>query len=94
MAWWHRFFAAKAGDPPLDTDYQVAFRLYNRDATRGAEVRVLRDGRAYFIEQEHVEGTIFKYREGCEAMGPYDTPEEAELAAIRRPWFNGTEDQS
>jgi len=32
-------------------DYTVAFDLYNKNATRGAQVRVYRDGRAYFVDR-------------------------------------------
>ena len=72
-------------------DYRVAFNLYNRDGSRGIEVRVRRDGLAYFVEQEWVEGMVWKDREGRPEVGPYASPEAAEAAAIVCPWFAGAE---
>jgi hypothetical protein len=70
--------------------YSVAFSLYNEDATRGVEVRV-RDGRAYVVEMEHVAGTIWKARGRGDEIGPYESPEAAEAAAVVSPWFTGDE---
>ena len=72
-----------------ESDYTVAFELYNKNAKRGAQVRIYRDGRAYFVDREWVEGTTFKDRSGSALNGPYDTPVEAEKAAVSRPWFYG-----
>ena len=70
-------------------DYQVAFCLYSKDGKREVEVRVQRDGRAYFVDREWVEGTTFKDRGRGEEIGPYETAEAAEGAAVVRPWFTG-----
>ncbi len=72
--------------------YSIAFCLYTFDGKRGAEVRERMDGQAYFVELEWVEGTIFKAREPKEEIGPYKTLEEAEIAAVNRPWFLNRED--
>jgi hypothetical protein len=91
MAWWHRFFAPSDGDPSKNTEYRVVCNLYNSEGKRGAEVRVRRDGRAYFVEQEWVEGTTFTDRGRGEEIGPFESPEAAERAAVGRPWFSGDE---
>ena len=89
MAWWHQFFRTKVAGPSERPAYQVAFCLYSKDGKREVEVRVRRDGRAYFVDREWVEGTTFKDREGGEESGPYETAEVAEAAAVVRPWFIG-----
>ena len=94
MAWWHRLFSPKAGAPSESSDYKVPFRLYSADGKRGVEVRERRNGRAYFVEQEWVEGTTFKNRGRGEEIGPYETPEAAEAAAVARPWFSGRENSN
>ena len=78
MAWWRNLFARAP-------DYRVAFQLYTNEATRGAEVRVRRDGKAYYIALEHVEGTT--WRPSGEEVGPFETPEQAENAAVNSRWF-------
>ena len=85
MAWWHRLFPGKAERFPTGAEYWVPFKLYSKDGKRGVEVRVRRDGLAYFVEQEWVGGTTFKDRGRGEEIGPYETPEAAEAAAIARP---------
>lgn len=82
MAWWHSFFARKP-------DYLVPFELYTKKASRGVQVRVRRNGKAYYIALEHIEGTV--WRPLGEEIGPYDSPEEAEAAAIKSSWFLGGE---
>ena len=57
-------------------------------------MRVRRDGRAYFVEREWVEGTTFKDRGRGEEIGPYETPEAAEAAAVGRPWFSRGENSN
>ncbi|HVZ28141.1 MAG TPA: hypothetical protein VG798_05745 [Rhizomicrobium sp.] len=66
-------------------EYKVPFQLFTKNATRGAEVRVRPDGTAYYIALEHIEGAIWKPL-GNE-IGPYGSPEEAEVAAINSSWF-------
>jgi hypothetical protein len=88
MAWWHRLFLGNKA-PSGRPEYRVAFRLYSQDGKREIEVRERRDGRAYFVEREWVEGTTFKDRGSGEEIGPYQSPEAAEAAAIARPWFSG-----
>jgi hypothetical protein len=70
--------------------YQVtpAFCLYSVDGKRSVEVRERSDGRAYFVERAWVEGTTFRDLNPGEEIGPYETPEAAELTAISRPWFS------
>lgn len=89
MAWWHRLFPRRAERFRSGVEYWVPFNLYSKDGKRGVEVRVRRNGLAYFVEQEWVEGTTFRNR--GEEMGPFETPEAAEAAAIARPWFSGGE---
>jgi hypothetical protein len=67
----------------------VQFQLYTVEATRGAEVRVHRNGQAYYIALEHTEGTIWKPL--GDEVGPYGSPEEAEIAAVNSEWFMGGE---
>jgi hypothetical protein len=83
MAWWDKFFQTRRQAP---STYGAAFNLYCRDGKRGAEVRERRDGSWWFIDQEWVEGTTFKYR-GVE-IGPFETSDAAEAAATTRDWFN------
>jgi hypothetical protein len=73
---------------PGSADYRVAFCLYTKDGKRSVEVRERRDGRTYFVEREWIEGTTFKDLNPGEEIGPYDSPEAAEAAAISRPWFS------
>jgi hypothetical protein len=87
MAWWHRLFSRKADSLHRSLGYEVPFRLYSKDGAKEVEVRVRRDGRAYFVEREWVEGTTFQDRGFGEEIGPYETPEAAEAAAAVRPWF-------
>ena len=89
MAWWHRLFSRTTRTPSGRLECQVAFCLYSKDGKRQVEVRVRRDARAYFVEREWVEGTTFKDRGRGEEIGPYETPEAAEAAAIARRWFFG-----
>ncbi len=71
--------------------YSVAFSLYNEDATRGIEVR-MRDGRAYFVEMEHVAGDDhLEAARSRRRNWPLQIPEAAEAAAIVSPWFTGDE---
>jgi hypothetical protein len=67
----------------------VAFCLHGKDGKRGVEVPVQRDGRAYFLDREWVDGTTFKDRGRGEEIGLYESAEAAEAAAVVRPWFTG-----
>ena len=88
MAWW-QIFRTKAKAAPL---HRVAFNLYSRDGKRGVEVRERRDGSWYFVDQEWVQGTTFKYRGVAEENGPFETSDAAEAAAVVRHWFNHGDD--
>jgi hypothetical protein len=89
MAWWHRFI--RRPDRVLAGGvYRIPFRLYSKDGKRGVEVRERDDGTAYFVEQEWVEGTTFKYRRPGKEIGPFESTAAAEAAAIATPWFNGS----
>jgi hypothetical protein len=79
MAWWDRFFGEK-------TDFKVLFQLYTKEATRGAEVRVRRDGKFYYVPLEHVDGTNF--RPIADRVILYASAEEAEHAAVNSAWFS------
>jgi hypothetical protein len=95
MAWWHRLFSQKAEVSSESPEYTVPFCLYSVDGKRCAEVRVRRDGRAYFVEREWVEGTTFKDRGRGEEIGPYETPEAAEAAAVAgSSWFSSGENSN
>ncbi len=91
MAWWHRLFSSKVQPPSNRLEYKVAFCLYSADGKRSVEVRLRRDGLAYFVEREWAEGTTFNDRGSGEEIGPYENVEAAEIAAINRPWFSGHE---
>jgi len=78
----------------VTSKYRVAFHLYTADGSRGIEVRERRNGQAYFIELEWVAGTTWKDREGCAEVGPYESTEAAEAAAIRTAWFIGKENSN
>jgi len=69
-------------------EYRVAFSLYSKDGKRCSEVRERRNGTAYFVDRVWIEGTTFKDRGQGEEIGPYESPEAAEAAAVSRPWFN------
>lgn len=87
--WWHRFFRPRMAAPSEYLEYRVPFCLYSRDGKRCVEVREHRDGTAYFVDREWVEGETFRDRGRGEEIGPYESPEAAEAAAVARPWFNG-----
>ena len=87
MAWWRRLFSRKIGATSYP-EYEVAFSLYSADGKRSAEVRIRRDGKAYFVDRVWVEGTTFRDLSPGEEIGPYETPEAAEAAAVSRPWFS------
>jgi hypothetical protein len=89
MAWWDVFFRARKRAPSA---YRVAFNLYSRDGKRGAEVRERRDGSWYFVDQEWVQGTTFKYRAMAEEIGPFESSSAAEAAVVVRHWFNYGDD--
>jgi hypothetical protein len=78
--------------PNADTiGHRVAFSLYSRNGRRGIDVHVRDDGQAFYVEREHVEGAVWKDREGRPAVGPYGSLQAAEAAAIVSPWFTGGE---
>jgi len=79
MAWWDKFFGNKTHRA------KVLFQLYTGDGTRGAEVRVRRDGKFYFVPLEHVGGTEWKTIPTQIAV--YASEQEAEGAAVNSPWF-------
>jgi hypothetical protein len=64
---------------------KVLFQLYTKDATRGAEVRVRKDGKYYYVPLEHVDGTDFMIIPSRISL--YRSEEEAESAAVNSPWF-------
>ncbi|MGY4496565.1 hypothetical protein ACVWYH_000492 [Bradyrhizobium sp. GM24.11] len=86
--WWQRLFPRSAVMLSEAPEYRVAFCLYSADGKRSVEVRERSDGRAYFIERAWVEGTTFRDLNTGDEIGPYETPEATELAAISRPWFS------
>jgi hypothetical protein len=88
MPWWHRFFRPNSGPPSEGLEYRVAFSLYSADGKRCAEIRERRDGTAYFVDREWVEGTTFRDVGHGEEIGPYHSIAAAEAAAVSRPWFN------
>lgn len=89
MAWWRDLFARKKKADPQEPYYTIPFQLYTLKATRGAEVRVWNDGKAYYVALQHIEGTNWK--PFGDQVGPYEIPEEAERAAVNSPWFLGGE---
>ena len=91
MAWWNHLFKRKTKSPIAGVEYRVAFNLYSEDGKRGVEVHELRNGQAYFVEQEWVEGTTVRNRRPVEMKGPFVSPEDAERAAVATPWFCGRE---
>jgi hypothetical protein len=92
MGWWRRFLLRRAIRRwPAEAAYAVPFRLYSKDGKRAVEVRVRRDGLAYFVDQELAEESTYRDR-GDDEIGPFDTPEAAEAAAIARRWFSDGED--
>ena len=92
MALWHRFF--RRATPSNSLEYRVAFCLYSQDGKRCSEVRERRDGATYFVDRVWVEGTTFKDRGRGEEVGPYQSLEAAEAAAVSRPWFHRGEDSN
>jgi len=91
MTWWNRLFQRQTKSPLAGVEYRVASNLYSRDGKRGIEVHELRNGQAYYVEQEWVEGTRFKYRTPRQTIGPFSSPGDAESAAVKTPWFCGDE---
>lgn len=79
MAWWDRFF----GKTHVAT---VISKLYTKDTTRGAEVRVQKDGKYYYVPLERVDGTDFRIIPSRISL--YRSEEEAENAAVNSPWFS------
>jgi hypothetical protein len=93
MDWWRRLFGRRRKRFPPGVAYVVPFRLYNIDGSRSIEVRVKPDGLAYYVEQERVEEDVFKNRGSGKEVGPFDSPEAAENAAVGTAWFNGRENE-
>jgi hypothetical protein len=89
MAWWSRLFSRHASGSP---GYTVAFRLYSFDGKQCAEVRQRSGGRVYFVDRVWVEGETYRDRNPGQEIGPYETPEAAEAAAVSRPWFSTGKD--
>ena len=66
--------------------FAVPFTLYSVNAKRAVQVRVRRDGFAYFMPQVNVGDQKFEDK-GSE-VGPFDTPEDAERAAASGDWLS------
>jgi len=75
--------------PDAGSEYRVAFNLYSDDGKRGVEVREFRNGKAYLIERDLVEGTTFKDRHDGRMVGPFATTADAETFIVATPWFCG-----
>jgi hypothetical protein len=78
VAWWYRHF----GETHLA---RTVSQHYTIDGNRGAEVRVRKDGKYYYVPLEHVGGTDFKVIPSRIAL--YQSKEGAESAAVNSPWF-------
>lgn len=91
MAWWKRLLRGKAR-PDLDgQEYRVVNNLYSSDGKRGVEVRKFRRGETYLLEQEWVEGTVFRDLHDGRLVGPFASPEAAEKFIVATAWFTGRE---
>jgi hypothetical protein len=78
IAWWYRHL----GDSHLA---RTVSQIYTTDGERGAEVRVRKDGKYYYVPLENVGATDFKVIPSRIAL--YQSKEGAESAAVNSPWF-------
>ena len=90
MAWWPRLFRQTA--PLNGLEYRVTLLLYSQDGRRCSEVRVRRDGTAFFVDRECTDGTTFEDCGRGEEIGPFPSPKAAKTAAQSRPWFYRCDD--
>ncbi|WAC47984.1 hypothetical protein OVA03_14985 [Asticcacaulis sp. SL142] len=90
MAWWE-LFTRKTRQSLDGVEYRVTANLYSIDGKRGIEIHELRNGQAYYVEQEWVRDTIFRNREPITIIGPFASVHEAETAAVATSWFNDGE---
>jgi hypothetical protein len=70
----------------------VAFQLYSLDGKRCTEIREHRDGTAFFVDRELIEGTTLCDRGRGEEIGPFPSLKAARKAAQLRPWFYRCDD--
>lgn len=84
-----QFFRIKAKSLPRNVAFAVPFTLYSINAMRAVQVRVRRDGFAYFMPQVHVGDQ--KFEDLGSEIGPFDTPEDAEQAAASGDWLKEEE---
>jgi hypothetical protein len=75
--------------PLKGAGFRIAFNLYSVDGKREVEVREFRDGRAYLVEREWVEGTTFRDRHSGRMVGPFVSTDAAEKFIVATAWFCG-----
>ena len=90
MAWWPRVFQRTT--LPNGLEYRVTLQIYSQDGKRCSEVRMHRDGTAFFVDRECIDGTTFRDRGQGEEIGPFPSPKAAKAAAESRPWFYRCDD--
>jgi hypothetical protein len=76
----------------VGVEYRVAFKLYSDDGKREVEVRKFSDGKTYLVEREWLEGTTFNDRHDGRMVGPFSSPEDAEMFIVATAWFRGREE--
>jgi hypothetical protein len=91
MGWWGRFLRRRTASPSAGFEARAVFKLYSEDGRREAEVLELRDRKAYVIERDWVEGTMFKARHPGRPVGPFASVEAAEAFIVSTAWFCGRE---
>ena len=72
--------------------YTIAFTLYSEDGRREVEVREFSNGETYVVERDMLEGQILSDRHSGRMVGPFASPEDAEVFIVATPWFQGHSD--
>ena len=72
--------------------YTIAFTLYSEDGKRDVEVREFSNGETYIVERELLDGLTFTDRHSGGMVGPFASPEDAEVFIVATPWFQGHSD--
>lgn len=74
--------------PPTDGDeYRVVSQLYSDDGLRSVEIRLFASGPTYIVERETIAGVLADRHDGA-MVGPFASPEQAELFVRATSWFN------
>ena len=90
MNWLDLLFGRKSRPAEGDV-YRVTNLLYSEDARRCVEVRRFASGQTYMVERDLGDDGAYVDRHDGAMVGPFESPESAELFIIGTAWFRGDE---